>query len=733
MIRQTCSLLINSFKKRVHALQSPATHAVSLVVGVSLFARSCWEGSESFFFCSEVSKMVEEDKAGITCYANKASGFRGILKQRYADFIVNEVDCDGKVVHLTCLDAPEEVFDGPNEEAPEDEGLNSLNVEKHIQAFKSISKDGDAELLRSLLNDFLEGKKDENAPIVLAPDSDKLHRTEVHNFFKGRLPFLVTDTVDGPDSKSKCVRVRFLSENATGGRNNGKRMREIRGNRGKSKRQKHDAGGQGFDSRGADNWPSQHGKYVQFHLYKENKDTQDALMVLGKMLRMQPKSFGIAGTKDKRAITTQRVTAFKQPASKLAALNKRLYGIKVGDFCYVDRALVLGQLSGNRFTITLRGVVAESDEVIKEAAVSLGKSGFINYFGLQRFGTSSVPTFTIGAALLRGEWEAAVSLILQPREGERQDVLEARDYFLKTRDADGTLLRMPRQFVTERAVLTGLRKTPGNYLQAINSIPRTMRMMYVHSYQSYLWNHAASRRINLYGVGKVVEGDLVLCKHAKNDTTASKSEVPQEGDNSFSETLDGEEDESDNLVQMELFSNVKHVSADDVSSGDFNINDVVLPLPGSKTLLPANSISCIYEELAKEDSLDLRSSAHNVKEFSFLHLPGSYRRLIQEADDFRWKILKYDDHTRALAETDWDRINKKAKKEVNAEQKEALAAPEMSNSSKEEKISDIPVVQTAVQLEFTLPSSCYATMAIRELLKISSSVAFHKTLSEEGP
>lgn len=30
-----------------------------------------------------------------------------------------------------------------------------------------------------------------------------------------------------------------------------------------------------------------------------------------------------------------------------------------------------------------RGVVAESDDIIKASVISLGKNGFINYFGLQ--------------------------------------------------------------------------------------------------------------------------------------------------------------------------------------------------------------------------------------------------------------------------------------------------------------------------------------------------------------
>jgi len=84
------------------------------------------------------------------------------------------------------------------------------------------------------------------------------------------------------------------------------------------------------------------------------------------------------------------VTLFKVHASRLAALNNKLIGIRVGDFSYVNEGLVLGQLKGNRFAITLRNVVAESDDVIKAAVDGLSKNGFINYYGLQRFGSGSV-------------------------------------------------------------------------------------------------------------------------------------------------------------------------------------------------------------------------------------------------------------------------------------------------------------------------------------------------------
>lgn len=71
----------------------------------------------------------------------------------------------------------------------------------------------------------------------------------VHNFFKERLKFLVTDTVDGPDSLSKCIRVRLNS-----GSNKGS---------GRNSRKRKDRGDKQYDSRGSDNWPEHTGKFLR--------------------------------------------------------------------------------------------------------------------------------------------------------------------------------------------------------------------------------------------------------------------------------------------------------------------------------------------------------------------------------------------------------------------------------------------------------------------------------------
>ncbi|XP_050917141.1 multisubstrate pseudouridine synthase 7 isoform X1 [Lathyrus oleraceus] len=693
---------------------------------------------------------MEEHDVGISCYISNLPGFRGVLKQRYSDFIVHEVDTDGKVVELSSLEAiaEESKVSAVESKSVQENQTDASETEvisyaSQIEAFKSLAGDSDASCLEEFINQINAGGEESLSPIILSPDSDKSHRTAVHIFFRENFNFLVTDTVDGPDASSKCIRVRSNS-----GKSN---------NRDKNSRKRKERDNKPFDSRGSENWPDA-GKFLRFHLYKENKDTQEALGVLGHMLGIRSKSFGFAGTKDKRAVTTQRVTVYKQQASKLASLNGKLFGIKVGDFCYVNEGLCLGQLLGNRFTITLRGVVADSVDTIKAAADSLGRHGFVNYFGLQRFGSGSVPTHLIGAALFRGEWKHAVDLILDPRDGEKYIIAKARKYYKDTNDIAGTLKQLPQFLVAERAVLKCLKQFPGSYLQALKSIPRTLRMMYVHSYQSYLWNNAASTRVQKYGTEQVVLGDLVYCKENPSEKVAEIVGLDS-GDDCGDSYDTNNEDEVSGDIHDKSSSNVKVVNAEDLNSKCYTIDDVILPMPGSRSIYPTNDIVKVYNDLTNKDGVSLTESVHNAKEFSITSVTGSYRRVFQKPINFEWELLTYTDSNKPLVETDLDKIGKSKPINVNPvsapnEQKEKASdcisqfessddGPKVETDHDEigEKEVTLPHDESvrdsssqdshnALKLTFTLPSSSYATMAIRELLKTSTSVAYQKTLNQ---
>ncbi|KAK3127799.1 hypothetical protein QOZ80_7AG0578560 [Eleusine coracana subsp. coracana] len=661
---------------------------------------------------------LDEPDVGISRFASPSPGFRGALKQRYSDFIVHEVARDGALIRLTSFDLPDDGESGDDA----GEGDADADNSRVLESFGLLCGDADCDALKGFLERVSEGGDGDASPIILSADADKAHRSEVHDFFKRNFKFLITDTVEHTDGIQKCIRVRMVSG--------------PRGGRGRNRRDMDGSGWRDdkpFDSRGSTTWPYHLGKFLRFHLYKENKDTQEALGVIGKMLGVQPRSFGFAGTKDKRAITTQQVTLFKVHASRLAALNSKLAGIRVGDFSYVKEGLVLGQLRGNRFAITLRNVAAESDDVIKAAVDSLNKNGFINYYGLQRFGSGSVPTHLVGASLLKGEWRHAVHLILGRRE-----------YYKGHGDIDGALRGLPRHFIVERAILQRLKRYPGNYLQALMAVPQTLRLMYVHSYQSYLWNHAASMRVEKYGISRVVEGDLVYKKGCPlGEVTATETLVDDDG-----HTESPEMDISCETLPEEVIQSVKIVDSEDVLKAVYTFEDVVLPLPGSETLLPTNEVARIYHEIAKKDGISLIESIHGVKDFSITSMKGGYRRVLERPIDFEWNLMAYTDDNASLIKTDLDVLSNIQPPEANEllsdgtcscpsydsrlEDSLNVSGPTTEASSVETNIigiSDLLTEKLAVKLEFTLPASSYATMAIRELTKTSTSVACQKTLN----
>jgi len=384
------------------------------------------------------------------------------------------------------------------------------------------------------------------------------------------------------------------------------------------------------------------------------------------------------------------VSVFRVNADRLHHL--KLFGMRVGNYEYSDHHLNLGDLNGNRFTITIRDVIGE-DQVIKSAVENLKKNGFVNYYGLQRFGTGTVPTHKIGLALIKKDWSGAAHLILDPRDGEQPQCNAARENYQKTGDIQSTLYMLPKFLRVERQLLEGLRKSgPQSYLNAFSMVPRTMRMMFPHAYQSYVWNRMASERIQMFGFLEPVEGDLIqldqIDESIEEEVDIEKVMGQVEGQGDAVELEDALEVED--LKQVTYKVGV--VTKEDVENKRYSIDQVILPLPGYAVQYPKHSLGQKYRQLLEEDGLDIDNLRRSQKEYS---LAGSYRKLIIKPDDLNWKILNYDDFQIPLVLTDNDQF-------TNAQ--EPVGVPEGKFK--------------ALVLSFNLPPSTYATMLFRELLRI---------------
>ena len=240
------------------------------------------------------------------------------------------------------------------------------------------------------------------------------------------------------------------------------------------------------------------GKFTIADITTTNWETNRLIRLLARTMRISRERIGFAGTKDKRAVTTQKMS-FECDPSKLDLVE--LKDIDFSNAYRSNRPIRMGDLLGNEFEITVRDydVSKESvrDTVSSVTDVVNETGGFPNYFGVQRFGTSRPVTHIVGENIIRGDLKGAVDAYLfHPSEFEEDEVKEARITLKKCNgDYSNLDLELPKIMGFEKILIDHLIKRPDDYRGAIAEMPTNLQMMFTHAYQSYLYNLMLSGRI----------------------------------------------------------------------------------------------------------------------------------------------------------------------------------------------------------------------------------------------
>lgn len=405
-----------------------------------------------------------ESAVGITSYLHHHEGVKGILKQRFSDFVVREVSMDGRVVRLdkATYDNAETIQDTyfSNRANTLIDG-SSLDPEVIIAKFSlDLALVGVQTIVsKEDLDKFLYEAiiKDENCLLEIIPfeASTKQQRTEIHMSIKRHLgDFVDSQTIEEDSSPKK---IRLLAKHKTK-----KGQKRVNSN----------------------TWPEIIGNYIEFTLIKENIDTMTAMNFLSKILHVKETNIGYAGSKDKRGVTLQRCTVFRMKPMDLIRINKS-HGpfVRVGDFSLVSKPKSLGDLKGNHFEIILRNI-NQSNETIDAVCETVRSYGFINYFGLQRFGKGGSHSHDVGRQVYKSNWKAAVDLMFQARDWDPPDLVDAKLKYRAGQYSSAVTHLATNKYYSEKLILASLSKFPNDFAQAYDKIPRKTRLICAHAFVS---------------------------------------------------------------------------------------------------------------------------------------------------------------------------------------------------------------------------------------------------------
>lgn len=213
-------------------------------------------------------------------------------------------------------------------------------------------------------------------------------------------------------------------------------------------------------------------------LERNNWDNQLVMKKISSHLGVSVKRIGYAGTKDKRALTSQRISLWGIEKEKVDRV--KIKDVEIKPLYYSNKRIELGDLKGNHFRIK---VYADKMKKVKK------KMNIPNFFGEQRFGKTRPITHLVGEKLINNDVESAVKIYLTKIfDAEADDAKQARKRLSEDYDYKKALEYFPLHLKFERTLIGHLAEYPKDYAGAMRKLPKNLLIMFSHAYQGHLFN-----------------------------------------------------------------------------------------------------------------------------------------------------------------------------------------------------------------------------------------------------
>jgi len=278
--------------------------------------------------------------------------------------------------------------------------------------------------------------------------------------------------------------------------------------------------------------PDPEGTYSVLRVLSRDWEQHELADAIARRLGLGRNAVQWAGTKDRRAVA-ERLLSYRGP---LPDRDLGLPRVEIVEAYRARDGLVLGHHYGNAFDVLVDQLACPPTEAATAyravEAELRAAGGFPNFFGPQRFGEVRPITHEVGRWVVRGNLARAVDayLIDRPAGGREGTGDEARAAYAEHRDAARALREFPPEYRFERTLLEHLaRGHPPE--RAFRALSRDLRLLFVHAFQSYLFNRWVSERVaEGLPLASPVEGDEIL-RIGRDGSVRSQEGIPVGADN----------------------------------------------------------------------------------------------------------------------------------------------------------------------------------------------------------